>query len=538
MDEDGFVEFTQVYPNPEIVTLDVRLCVPTTNINNKVDLVIVRGYDPPPVRYCKDSVSVDWLEADSLSNYMPNCRMFATEAWRSYKDPVLETRYKDGVENLYELQAFEQLVGYVIDFDGEDDPTITYSFSDTTIKNVPVAFTSSFTETKQICDDSTGVASIVTYKGMTADLGNFSAVDIYGEQWPLFLNVQGLYAKAYNVVSYTSTPTTTGHTATVRLMVEPTSQFVSVPNSNWYWELTNDAGGRVHLYYRQPDDTDTNNLSGNYNIEYSWAGGGDQVYSVPGGLLIPNLGSAWLTLVTDIWAAVELDRPSVHVVSPDGGALDIIRRFNLSYRPIIVKDEPAPVAYTFGGTAQLVDHTLDLYDSDPSTVQPEPSTLTGSMAWLQTQTTGRTIDISLPFCDASECKRIASTIFDTHNEEITSYNLVCGPSSEPKLGARVEGLEGRINRISYSYTDGSAYNINVTVGPTFLQSKSWSTSIWQRKTEDVSRPAIITWAAGDGVNYRVKVQGMGVYPAINKTLNVFNVGEKVSVTIHNNPMEV
>jgi len=157
---------------------------------------------------------------------------------------------------------------------------------------------------------------------------------------------------------------------------------------------------------------------------------------------------------------------------------------------------------------------------------------------LQTQTTGRTVDISLPFCDAQACKTMAQTIFNMQDENISTYNMVCGPTKLPKLGTKVPGYEGRINRISFSYTDSSSYTINVTVGSTFLGAKGWSGGIYQRRTEDVSREAIITWSAGDGINYRCRIRGgLGVYQAINKTLSAWNPGEKVNVTIHNNPVE-
>jgi hypothetical protein len=123
------------------------------------------------------------------------------------------------------------------------------------------------------------------------------------------------------------------------------------------------------------------------------------------------------------------------------------------------------------------------------------------------------------------------------DETINTYQLVCGPTSKPKLGQRVDGFEGRINKINYSYTDASSYTINVTIGPTPSGLKGGNASVWQRRTEDVSREGIVVWSAGDGVNYRVRVQGLGVYPAVNKTLGAYSPGEKVSVTVYNNPVE-
>ena len=548
---DGIAYFQQVYPNAEAADIEIRTCVPTSNIDNKADLVIVRGYDSPPCRSFKDFVSLEWLETDSLSNYVDHCAEFATEAWRAYKDPVLETSYKDGAENLYELKAFEDLLGYVIDFDGDSDPTVKYSFSDTTLKNINLFNTVGVTALRssvEICNEDNYTLENISYNGYTYALGNFSEVDKYGNPWPLFLNVQGLYAVVYNVISATLYPNSPAYGANggAHVIVDPKKKFISIPASNWHWTLDSDGSPDIHFYHRTPLDIESNSWASSVPL-VSWAWSDETGLadssprspgSAPPGLIMPNLGGGWVSMIMKLWAAVELDRPSVHVDDPAGRAIQLVNALDVRYQPIVVTDEPSPVAYTFGGGVSLVDHTLDLYDSDPSTVQDAPATLTGSLAWLQTQTTGRTVDISLPFCDEDGCKEMARTIFDLQDENISTYNMVCGPAKIPKLGTRVPGYEGRVNKISFSYTDSSSYNINITVGPTFLGAKGWGGGIYQRATESTSRSGIITHSFGDGVNYRVKIQGgLGVYNAINKTLSAWNPGEKVSVTIHNNPVE-
>ena len=56
-DNFGGVYFTNLYDNgspTKTVNLDVRLCVPSASLQNEVDMVIVRGYDPPPQIYARD----------------------------------------------------------------------------------------------------------------------------------------------------------------------------------------------------------------------------------------------------------------------------------------------------------------------------------------------------------------------------------------------------------------------------------------------------------------------------------------------------
>lgn len=545
---DGFAYFQEVYPNAEAADIEIRICVPTSNVDQKADLVIVRGYDSPPCRSFKAFESVRWLETDSLYYYVDHCPEFATEAWRAYKDPVLETQYMDGADNLYELQAFESLIGYVIDFDGSTDPGIKYSFSNTTVKNIDLlndARSTGLTGSVEICNQDNYTRETINYTGYTFSLGNFTTTDKFGEPWPLFNTVQNLYAISYDVTYATLYPDYQGSTG-AWVVVDPKKKFISIPASNWHWTLNSDGSPNVHFYHRVSKQTESNAWAGSVSpVGWSWSDEWDagdtsrrSPGSMPPGIIIPNLGGGWVNLITKLWAAVELDRPCMHVTDPNGNAIHLANTFSLRYQPIIVTDKPAPVAYNFGGGARLVDHTLDLYDSDPSTVQESPTSIEGSLSWLQTHTTGRTVDVSLPFCSEEECVEMANTIYNLQNENINTYNMVCGPTKLPKLGTRVPGYEGRINQITYSYTDSSAYNINVQVGPTFLGARGWNANIYQRRTEDVGREAIVCYSFGDGINYRVKIAGgLGVYNAVNKTMAAYNVGEKVRVTVHNNPVE-
>lgn len=559
LNEYGQAYFQEVYPNPPTAVLDIRLCVPTSNINQQTDLVIVRGYDKPPLREFKAFYPVISKSAGSVNpspsavinskqSYLStaeylgakNChgKLFATEATISYKDPVLETAYNDGIDNLYELKAFEDLIGYVIDFDGSSDPGVKYSFSDTTVIDVELnARPTRVSPESQFCGEAPPTSSI--------PLGSFEGTNIYGERWPLLLNVHNIMLVGWKIKSMTDLRAfhQLGYsTAQVSVELQSTNiELLNLPAStNWYWELGSSSGATIHLYYAAPDGDLVSELAAvsDSGADITVFGGaaakGDPIV---GQFIFPYVGGSIAFLVKKMLVNVEIDRPSVTVQEPNGFALDLAKQLSVRYQPIIVTDEPPPVAYTFGSGARLVDHTKDLTDSDPATQQTPPSLLEGSLAWLQTQTTGSTVDISLPFADEADCLKLADTIFDMQSEQMTSYKLVCGPKSKPQLGAKVAGFQGRINSIVYNYQDGSQYNINVDIGPTFQNTGGWGQTIWQRRTEDVSREAIICWSAGDGINYRVRIAGLGVYNAINKTLGCYAAGEKVSVTLHNNPVE-
>lgn len=566
VNEYGQAYFQEVYPNAPVVNLDIRLCIPSSNINNKVDGVIVRGYDKPPVRSFKDFYTVIGRGTGPLNpssvGYKQSyhsleallgtsqCigKIFAKEARVSYKDPVLETSYMDGVDNLYELNAFESLVGYVIDFDGSSDQNVKYAFSDTSLFDIEIDLSGFSFGSATMCTEA-GLTTM-TYGEMTSHIGPFNSYDKYGDIWPLLNSVSQLTCVGYKIkyiYDYTSFPSS--ETQVVCDVSSNKEVFSLAAGTNWYWELSSNSSADVHIYYPVGEQSSTTYISADL-LSSTYAGTrayvregfyynannpatGSLIYGTP----IPNVAGGLGVVLTKLIATVEIDRPSVTVQHQGGEALSYAQDLEVKYQPIIVTDEPAPVAYTFGSGAQLVDHTLDLFDADPATIEVSPSLRTGSMAWLQSQVKGNMIDVSLPFLDEDSCLSFADTLYNVYNETETTYNLVCGPTSKPQLGARVAGYSGRINSITYSYQDSSSYNINVNIGPVMTNVGSWSNTMWQKRTEDVSREGIIVWTAGNGVDYLVRVRGLGVYPAVNATLAAYAPGEKVQVTIHNNPVE-
>jgi hypothetical protein len=109
-------------------------------------LVVVRGYDPPPVRELR--TSFDGLKNKELMAYEDCAKDSCEEAFVSryatisYDDPLLDQQYLDDVKNSYELEAFESLIGYLIDLDLPDNvdniPGFRITFGDTTKEYIRV----------------------------------------------------------------------------------------------------------------------------------------------------------------------------------------------------------------------------------------------------------------------------------------------------------------------------------------------------------------------------------------------------------------
>jgi hypothetical protein len=58
-----------------------------------------------------------------------------------------------------------------------------------------------------------------------------------------------------------------------------------------------------------------------------------------------------------------------------------------------------------------------------------------------------------------------------------------------------------------------------------------------KMTEEVSANGTILQDEGNHVMFKVLVDGVGVRQAMNTSPSVIRVGDRVSVTIHNNPVE-
>lgn len=581
----GIVHFVRVYPSPVTITLNVRMCIPNTIYDDTVHTVVVRGYDAPPIRHIKSGeeiIPLSKTEGDlgpkqvaatkccilSEANLYGSVVNETTCAGRpyhrtaviSYKDPILQASYKDGVESIYEPKAFESIQGFIIQFDtgSSSDLNVTYQQSATTSVSYTLPFTGLISTGKQCAILPSSGAEYATFGYQKFILDTVEVRDRYGDTWPIFMGVTNLKVLGNTIQQALDTRAITS--GGVTLYVDDRIVHISPPaNKNWHWTYEN--GFPVLYVYSPKYGADTQSdyiwelLSYStptvvpYRAANTWATDSSK-YALGGsmgsvGHPWPNLGAGIGTIVQKLVVSVDIDRPSIVVNDPKGRALTLARQLKVVYYPIVIEDQPPPIGYDIAGVSGQVDHTLDLYDNDPTTVQANPQTVQGSLTWLESQKTGSTIDISLPFLETgAQCESVAQFIYGLHSNfgsnAATSYNITCGPDDDPQLGAAVAGYDAnlRINEVSYSYQDGSSYTVSATLGPVFESLGSWNTSMWQRKTEDVSRQGIITWSAGDGCTYRVRIRGIGEYYALNTTAtSTFFPGEKVNVTIHNNPVE-
>lgn len=612
LDEFGIGRFYIVGAD-NATNLDIRYCIPTGQITNPADLVIVRGYDPPIRRELR--TSFDGLKNKEIMNYedcaVDSCDKDAVSKYAtiSYDDPQLDQTYLDDIVNSYELQAFESLLGYIIDLDipvdSQDVPGLKVSFGDTTkeyIKFDSSLFArsavntdtigldefsgntsggvigagsgggSSVPATITIINEATGECtdSQTTLVGSTIVLGveRFRRLNKYGRNESDFIGVVDVVFSGQKIVSVQTFAGTTGINGRISVFVRPSKELVSLQHGkNWTWTTDTDGNVEVSLF-SIIDSALANQICVTYgnptavvssaapNVELRVVTTDnttvvDAVGSAAFEPLVCNIGDVlgYRAVNGEMCLVIERKRPSIDIFDPRGTALQVAQQISILYTPVVLVDEPAPIAYASTTTLSSIDNTRTIaaegvidqadgiVDSDPSTVQDLEDS---ELSILQDNTSGSTIDVTLPFCDGPQCLQIARNFLALQNRVVSTTSMVLGPDSTPRLGQRVVDTNGNasiINDINYSYTDASQYLITVTTGPEFIGAGSFNDSKYQLRTEDVTREGIIIQDAGNGAEYVVRVEGFGELAALSMVLQDISVGDKCQVKIFNNPVE-
>lgn len=669
IDEFGIARF-YIVGQETADNLDIRYCVPTAQVVNPADLVIVRGYDPPPRRELR--TSFDGLKNAELFDYKECAADSCQEqtvgrfASISYDDPLLDQTYLDDVVNSYELQAFETLLGYVVDLDlpsGADPdlanfrPGLKITFGDTTTEyiRVPSGVLNSFilnlgtpapieggssgipqglpsalqgglgsssgftqalgvtgiggqnlasafarfgtasndngtTLTVRNVDPRTGECQVeatsVIGSQVVLPASRFQRENKFGNLEPDFVGVKDVVFSGRKVTQIFWIPTSLAAlNFAMTVYVKPSKQLVSLEaGKNWTWTVDEDDNVILE-FFSFIEDAFTAQICGEYQrlqtVTLRTTSAPNLVaeqFTAPGGLVC-NVGDSLGYKVEggEICIVVERKRPTIDVFDPNGEAIEIASQFvtflpdsdsagvvskgvlipgvrrqaGVRYTPIVIVDEPAPIAYAATAPLQsidaqtglpgstilpaegIIDQTDGIRDADPVTVQDFDES---QLQVLQDNTNGSTIDISLPFLDEDECLDVAKNFLSLQQATVNSQSIILGPDSDPKLG-QVLPDGSIINEINYSYSDGSQYLITITTGPKFLSAGSFQNSTYQLQTEDVSREGTVIQDKGNGAEYVVRIEGFGEVTALSMVLDQITVGDKVSVRLYNQPQE-
>ncbi len=586
-DGEGGVYFQLVFDGSgpsKFIELDIRLCVPSVDKSNDVDMVVVHGYEPPPVREIRDfknvvplglgtinPESVDGTEtlftvspADLLSSTC-HARMASPTVYKSYRDPVFTDNEFNPQEPhpFFDPTANESLIAYVHKITGlptnPDQATrVQFSLQSHTPWYLPVVFPSLTMTTEPACaGPGVVVADSIKYVEGTFSYTSPDFADRYGTPWPLVIKPSGLYFTGNRLVTllnYGSLGSVSADllpTNNVLAFAEPIKELKSVDSgANWFYTITGRGQYDISIYFQLKGlaeevlwEAVLESIGQPATIKYTdgspFATSKLSVYGSSTASLNVLGGPGDLGYIVDgMWLALDLERPCAVITDQEGEPLTWAQSLRVDYAPIVLITDPAPIAYYSAEGSGIVDQNEGKQDSDPTTLQNFDES---PMEQLQDRMQGNIIDVTLPFCGTGEeCLTVARTIYNyMHHTGVKTYVLTCGPNDEPELGAGVQGYPADvvIDSIEYAYSDSSSYTITVNLAPIFATVGSWNNGAWMKRTETVSRPGIIRWVGGDGVNYRVEVKGLGIYNAINSTDAVFYPGEVVTVQINNNPVE-
>lgn len=612
--------------------LDIRYCIPTSQITTPADLVIVRGFDPPPERQLRDSF--DGLKNKEIMDYQDCAQESCDEsvvsqyATISYDDPLLDQVYLDDIINSYELAAFETILGYLIELTmpDETDPTkpvfvpgLKITFGDSTKEYIKIDSTVMLATVRAGTLDDDGIGQItglgdatvirsvdgIFGAGSAGHIGSTNAGGIAGTSSTITATVTTVSARGDKCT--TSEVALTGSTVTIdgsrfqrlnkygilesdligvtdvvfsgqkilslhtnkfglntlAVIVKPTKELVSLQQGkNWTYEITTTANRDIIMHFFSViEDEFTGFICDTYRNPPAGVGlriipSSDFRLSAQENVtdfhdLICNVGDSFGYRAVDgkICVVLERKRPSIDIFDPRGKALELAEQIEVRYTPIVIVDVPASISYSsvntltsIDGSRTLpsfgtIDQTDGIVDSDPATVQDLEDS---ELSILQDNTKGATIDMTLPFCTATECLQIARNFLSLQNREVSTHSLILGPDSTPLIGDFVtlpNGEIGIINELNYSYSDSSQYIITATVGPLYMTAGSFNDPKYQLRTEDVTREGIIVQDGGNGTEYVVRIEGYGEITALLMVLDDLSVGDKVSIRIYNNPVE-
>ncbi len=233
--------------------------------------------------------------------------------------------------------------------------------------------------------------------------------------------------------------------------------------------------------------------------------------------------------VKKIIVVYEWDNPCIAVFDEENNVtLDNLENINFSFYPIINQDRPAPVAIN----GKALDPTEILPDYDATTIQDLAST---EYARAFSSLESGDIKVTLPFLYTDEdCERVSTYIKELQNEVVETTTYICSPEAEPVLGEVIDGKT--INSIDYSYQDSSQYLISVQAGPIWQGLSGWDTVVYQNKTERLQLEGIVTDVYEDNYKCQVKLEQLGAMECINNSKQILEKGDRVSITVFNNPV--
>jgi hypothetical protein len=570
MSSNGDVDFKQVGAGGSSVS-DIYYEIQSSTYREDCSGVMVIGRDPMAVRK-----STSWYPIWGENRPAPiDCGWLYSACAKAsfnqysvlvFNDPHLDSSYKDGIANLYEINEsnpWDSIVGYAeyFEWDGwqsDEDTVITRSdnarvlipLSDSpnlgTLRDRPTA-NSKWGE-NPACFDGTEAEDIDG--GVIVPIpADWRYPTVRGTTVDRFAGISGVYILGYQIATMKGTPvnnaaasnpTPQSADANLTLEINQTEQMYFKLIEGQHYVVAYDGENPATPYIvfannlREGEVIKMDGADGNaYNIsphcEFASANPDDLTGK---GVILPT-GPMKGLLVNQVFVAVDLETPSVLVFNPKNGeATEIAENLTYELMPIINTDEPAPIAFN----GSLINQIDSIIDHDPTTTQNlEDTELEQALAAMDA---GGGMTLTLSFLEEEDCVTLSSALYDHMNSgDGIETTYVCGPNCDPELGS-LGPSGGVVNAITYSYQDSNSYTVSVNCGPVLVGGMSQVTGGPSPKAaESFSAKGTIIQDEGNHAYFKVRVDGFKDVTAINMCSEVLRVGDKVNVSIHNNPVE-
>jgi len=555
------IEFREVGAYDAKVT-DVYFETQTYSYQEKCSGVMIYGGKPLIQRRDEPWVSIftDGVkQIYDVTNMHSNCQKqgFASTVIIVYPDPNLNTQYNDNIDNLYEItDPWINLIGYarMVNAPGRsDNTTITYSRQASVPILVPNAIDTlirpphvSEAEPK-LGSDCWAVYDMSVDGGVDIPINSdFRYTTKYGTVQDNFIGISKVYVVGLELVQCGSKPKNydamtkalTGDDGEadheVWISIDDTQAKTIVLREGIDYVVNYEDGSNPKIQF-------ANNARAYDKAEY----GKDTVYKVnplckygngetliETGTILPQGDSG--ILVNEVWVVADLETPSIIINDPNGNAKEIADNFEYMLKPLILYDEPPPIGYN----GSIIDQTTNVSDRDPLSHQDFKNTdLENALKELDG---GGGFTLNLSFLDEDDVKNLSNVLYNYMNKG-TGVETVytCGPDCNPKLGG-YHTSGGVINKVIHSFTDSSSYTVSVHEGNRLILDTDLvgiSGGPYFKKTESPSMRGTVISDLGNHIHYKVRIDGFGEQIAINCQPEVLRVGDKITCTIHNNPVE-
>jgi len=574
LNEEGEVEFKEAGSYSGNIS-DIYHTIQTMSYKEKCNGVMITGGKPLPYRKNLEWVNI-WgekdrkiFDSDQMNNSACVSDVFNQYAAIVFPDPHLDSSYRDGIDNLYEINEsnpYDNIIGYAYYHKINKD----FNSVDTTINlveecSIPLLLGEegekpSVGKLQRIPIDQVDLLNSKCWaeSDIKVDIDETLEIKIPEEfrfetvrkiKVDGFKGISKVYVIGHEVEKFVVGPKTFERS----IMEDPTPEdcyvYATIEDTSIKPFILEEGKHYVIVY----KDRDNNKfiepyiLFANNAVFDNPANFGDNVtlhidklcsYYKESGIdkienicFLPTSIDSGI-LVDQIWVVVDLSLWAIKIHDPQGFAKEVANSLTFLIAPLIEVSEPAPISFN----GSLLNMTDSIKDSDPTTEQDFEDTEFESA--LDEMSGGNGLTLNFSFLDEDEIEKLSDVLFDYMNSgdgQETTY--VCGPNCDPKIGGRGHN-GGIVNNITYSYSDSSSYTISVNEGQQISGDFAQiSGGISLKAAEEVSAKGTIIQDMGNHVHFKVRIDGFGERFALNSCPEILRVGDKVSCSLHNVPVE-